>query len=44
LIYVGSAEDKQFDQELCSVLVGPVVVGWSRFLLEVKINYKQTRT
>ncbi|KAK4772829.1 hypothetical protein SAY87_027848 [Trapa incisa] len=35
LIYVGSAEDETYDQQLESVLVGPVNVGNYRFLLQV---------
>ena len=35
MVYVGSAKNKGFDQELDSVLVGPVAQGVSRFLLEV---------
>lgn len=35
VIYVGSAEDEKKDQELECVLVGPVVVGKNKFLLEV---------
>lgn len=35
VIYVGSAEDEKRDQELECVLVGPVVVGKNKFLLEV---------
>lgn len=35
VIYVGSAEDEKHDQELDSVLVGPVAVGKNRFTLEV---------
>ncbi|VAH63188.1 unnamed protein product [Triticum turgidum subsp. durum] len=34
LIYVGSAEDENYDQQLESVLVGPVNVGTYRFVLE----------
>lgn len=32
LTYVGSATDEKFDQELDSVLVGPVVVGKNKFV------------
>jgi hypothetical protein len=35
LIYVGSAEDENYDQQLESVLVGPVNVGTYRFVLQV---------
>lgn len=35
LIYVGSAEDETYDQQLESVLVGPVNVGNYRFVLQV---------
>ncbi|KAL2929726.1 putative histone chaperone ASF1A [Bienertia sinuspersici] len=34
LIYVGSAEDETYDQQLESVLVGPVNVGNYRFVLQ----------
>jgi len=34
LIYVGSAEDEKFDQELESVLVGPVALGKNKFVFE----------
>jgi histone chaperone ASF1 len=34
LVYVGSAEDEQFDQELDSVLVGPIIVGKNKFVFE----------
>ena len=36
LIYVGSAEDEKCDQELESVLVGPVNCGTFRFVFQVK--------
>jgi hypothetical protein len=36
VIYVGSAEDQQHDQELDSILVGPVPVGTAKFTLEVR--------
>jgi hypothetical protein len=35
LTYVGSAEDENYDQQLESVLVGPVNVGTYRFVLQV---------
>jgi histone chaperone ASF1 len=35
LIYVGSAESEEFDQELDSILVGPVPVGLNKFVFEV---------
>ena len=35
MIYVGSAESEEFDQELESVLVGPIPVGCNRFRIEV---------
>ena len=38
LIYVGSAEDETYDQQLESVLVGPVNVGSYRFILEVIVH------
>lgn len=34
LIYVGSAENERFDQELDSVLVGPVQVGKNKFVFQ----------
>ena len=34
LVYVGSAEDDQYDQELDSVLVGPIIVGKNKFVFE----------
>ncbi|PVV04607.1 hypothetical protein BB560_000894 [Smittium megazygosporum] len=34
LIYVGSADDEKLDQELDSILVGPVPVGVNRFVFE----------
>uniref|UniRef100_A0A0E0JMJ4 t-SNARE coiled-coil homology domain-containing protein n=1 Tax=Oryza punctata TaxID=4537 RepID=A0A0E0JMJ4_ORYPU len=34
IIYVGSAEDENYDQQLESVLVGPVNVGTYRFVLQ----------
>ncbi|PVU91046.1 hypothetical protein BB559_004333 [Furculomyces boomerangus] len=34
LIYVGSADDEKLDQELDSILVGPVPVGINRFVFE----------
>ena len=36
VIYVGSASSPEHDQELDSVLVGPVPVGTSKFLLSVR--------
>ncbi len=39
LIYVGSAESEQFDQELESIMVGPVQVGLNKFIFEVRINF-----
>jgi hypothetical protein len=36
VVYVGSGEDEQHDQELQSVLVGPVPVGVNKFVLEVR--------
>ena len=35
LIYVGSADNDSCDQELDSVLVGPVQVGKNRFVFQV---------
>ena len=34
IVYVGSAEDEQYDQTLDSVLVGPVGVGSYRFVFQ----------
>uniref|UniRef100_A0A804QKQ1 Histone chaperone ASF1B n=1 Tax=Zea mays TaxID=4577 RepID=A0A804QKQ1_MAIZE len=41
LIYVGSAEDENYDQQLESVLVGPVNVGTYRFVLQefMRVGY-----
>lgn len=33
-MYVGNAEDEKYDQELDSVLVGPVVVGKNKFVFQ----------
>ena len=35
IVYVGSADSTDHDQELQDVLVGPVPVGMNRFILEV---------
>ena len=35
MVYVGSAEGSEHDQVLESVMVGPVPVGVSKFILEV---------
>ena len=35
LVYVGSADNEDNDQELDSILVGPVRVGKNRFIFEV---------
>jgi histone chaperone ASF1 len=35
VVYVGSAKSESLDQELDSVLVGPVPLGVSRFVLDV---------
>jgi hypothetical protein len=37
VVYVGSGENESFDQELDSVLVGPVPVGLNEFLFQVCI-------
>lgn len=34
LVYVGSAEDEKYDQELDSVLVGPVSIGRNKFVFQ----------
>ena len=39
LIYVGSADNDDCDQELDSVLVGPVKVGKNRFIFQVILFY-----
>ncbi len=36
VIYVGSAESSDHDQELDNVLVGPVPVGTNKFMLSVR--------
>jgi len=36
VIYVGSADSDRYDQELDSVLVGPVPIGVSKFVLQVR--------
>ncbi len=41
LVYVGSAEDEKYDQELDSVLVGPVSIGRNKFVFQVS---KMTET
>ena len=38
VVYVGSAETESHDQILESVMVGPVPVGVSKFVLEVRNN------
>ena len=35
VIYIGSAENEAHDQELDSVLVGPVPVGVNKFVFQV---------
>lgn len=35
VVYVGSAENEKYDQVLDCVLVGPVLVGRNKFVLEV---------
>lgn len=37
LVYVGSADNEDNDQELDSILVGPVRVGKNRFTFQVKL-------
>lgn len=37
ITYVGSAESEKYDQELDSVLVGPVPVGCNKFVFQVWI-------
>jgi histone chaperone ASF1 len=36
VVYVGSASSSQYDQELENVLVGPVPLGTSKFVLQVR--------
>ena len=36
MVYIGSAESQDFDQELASVMVGPVPRGVNRFVMEVR--------
>ena len=36
VVYVGSASGPQYDQELDAVLVGPVPIGTSKFVLQVR--------
>lgn len=35
MVYIGSADDKSFDQELESVMVGPVTTGKYKFVFQV---------
>lgn len=35
VVYVGSAESDEYDQELENVLVGPIPVGTNKFVLQV---------
>ena len=37
MVYIGSAESPDYDQELSSVMVGPVPVGVNRFVMEVRL-------
>jgi hypothetical protein len=37
IIYVGCAEDSKHDQELDSVLVGPIAVGKHKFVFQVRL-------
>ena len=39
LVYVGSADNEDNDQELDSILVGPVRVGKNRFTFSVNIIF-----
>lgn len=39
LVYVGSAQDPQYDQVLESVLVGPINVGSFRFVFQVGLVF-----
>jgi hypothetical protein len=39
VIYVGSADSDRYDQELDTVLVGPVPIGMSKFVLQVRLCY-----
>ena len=40
VVYVGSASGPQYDQELDAVLVGPVPIGTSKFILQVRAALK----
>lgn len=35
IVYVGSAEDEQYDQVLDCILVGPVPIGINKFVYQV---------
>ena len=39
VVYVGSASDGKFDQELDSVLVGPIPVGVNKFVFHVRQSF-----
>ena len=39
MTYVGSAETQEYDQVLDSVLVGPIVAGQYRFVLQVNVSF-----
>ena len=39
MVYVGSASDGKFDQELDSVLVGPIPVGVNKFVFHVRQSF-----
>ncbi len=36
MVYIGSAESTAHDQELESVLVGPIPLGVNKFVMEVR--------
>ena len=40
MVYVGSASDGKFDQELDSVLVGPIPVGVNKFVFHVRQSFR----
>ena len=40
LVYVGSGKDDKYDQELDSILVGPIESGMNKFIFRVKKKKK----
>jgi histone chaperone ASF1 len=43
LVYVGSGSDPKYDQELDSILVGPVEAGINKFIFKVKFFFFNSR-